>query len=266
MARLLKQMSQPTLYHYFRSIRVSTGANNVIGAYASSASPSLVDVVGVQHANVLGDLIGSTGLGGGGLNDYGFWMVKPVDSRTLDTLNEQSALVREVFEPIQQFSVSPISVYQVRRHSNGMQFERIVEGEATVRVYGGTQTRYIAHYNLKPLPRGGFAGAEIELRGTAASGSPIPLVELRVLGRDQDNMTAPEPLWAFEGAEPVGVWQFPNSAKLRLPDHIARNAYNGEQNLYVWFSVDSNAVSFRTPKLTAHVVKKEDLLTERPRP
>lgn len=264
---LMSKMAPATLYMYFRTHRTIAGPSNVIGAMEPAGSSPQIPSRGVQHSNIIRGPFSTSGHGLGlpEINTYGFWLVQPITPALASVVNS-AVPAREIFEPIEEFVLTSLETFQPKR--KGAAFEAVapVDGTALVDSTGGAQTRFVALYSFKPAPRGALAGMELLMEGLAASGTPMPLVEISIRARDRADLTSPEDLWKCGDAEPVGVWRFPNSVKLTLPDPPVGNAYRGEGFLYACFMVDYNTVHFRPPPLTIRYVRDTNVLTSRVSP
>lgn len=264
---LMARMAPATLYLYFRTHRAIAGPSNVIGAMEPAPNLYQVPCRGVQHANTIQGPYGVPGrpLGLPEINTYGFWLVQPL-APALDAATRAAVPLREIFEPVEEFVLSPLETFQPKRTGSAFEMVASSDGVALVDSTRGAQTRFVALYNFKPAPRGALVSMELLVNGLESSGAPAPLVEVSIRTQDRADLSSPEDLWNCGDAAPVGVWRFPNSVKLMLPDPPIGNAYRGEELLYACFIADYNTVRFQWPPMIIRYVREANVLTNRESP
>jgi hypothetical protein len=266
---LFKDLDLPSIYAYFRHRSIEgPRAPGVIGAF-SQAVPQRVLVDGVFYTNTLQRRVALASIPPlAERNPYGTWLVQPLTPQIERELVEAEPLLK-YFEPIEEQILEPLQVFEVTKRADADDaFDVPSEPprEALVSTTLRRNTRFYAHYNLKPIPRGALVSAEVVLRGTAYGGEPSPTVTVAVLPGEKLASRTPRSLWNFAGGQRVGIWQMPGNARLELPPLVANNASNTQGELILAFSANVNSCGFEIPTLVVRYVREENLLSRRSLP
>lgn len=262
---LLEHLAPTTVYAYFRARSVQLPTRSVLGTVDESADPARISVDGILYADsCLGRARGH--IGDPQLNRYGFWLVKVLSPDIEKAQAPMAEQLRQYFEPVDEQSVRPVNVVQIAKREE--EFEPIAPSPAfaIVSTTLALNSRFFARYNLKPLPRGALVSAEVRLRGRSAEGAPIPTVSVRIDAGANQASKNDKALWEFAGGTPVGVWQMPGSARLELPEHIVRNAFNARADFYLGFFANVNKCEFEIPEVIVRYVRESNLLIARQLP
>ena len=261
---LLARMPPTTVYAYFRARSVQLPIRHVLATFEAGQTAEQVIVDGMLYDNTSGGRVWGN-IGTPELNPYGVWLVRSFSGEIEKSTAAVAQPLRQYLEPIEELRVRPANAYQVVRRDEVFEVLSSDPKVAKVTTTSALNTRFYARYNLKALPRGALVTAEVQLRGRSAYGAPLPIVKVEV-GPGASQAPGPKELWAFANSAPVGIWQMPEAARLELPGHIARNAYNTEADLYLSFAASYNSCEFEIPEMIVRYVRAQNVLATRQLP
>lgn len=262
---LMDRLAPTTIYAYFRPRTPDPPMRSVMGAFDLLEGGQRVVVDGVLYSNT-SDGRATGNLGGAELNRYGFWLVKSLTPDVERTLAPTTEALREYYEPVEERRLKPVDTFQVRRRDGVFEFDTASAKTASVSTTVAFNTRFYARYDLKPLPRGALVSAEVYMRGLSANGAPLPTVLVQMKPGASQKSADPKELWAFAGGTDAAAWQMLGNARLELPAHISRNAYNTQEDFYLGFSGNVNSCTFQIPEVIIRFVREQNLLIRRQLP
>jgi len=262
---LLGRMPTATVYAYFRARSVQLPISHVIATFDAGAPAEHVTVDGMIYDNTAGGRA-RWGIGSPEINPYGVWLVRGYAGEVEKGTAAVAQPLRQYLEPIEELRLSPANVYQVVKRDEAVELLSMApKAAAKVSTTPALNTRFYTRYNFKGLPRATLVTAEVQLRGRSSDGAPAPIVKVEVAQGSAQSGALRE-LWAFAKPTPVGIWQMPEAARLELPGHIARNAYNSADDLYLSFAASYNTCEFEIPELIVRYVREQNLLARRQLP
>jgi hypothetical protein len=261
---LLGTLDPTTVYVYFRARARQLPYRWVFATFDDGDAVESIPVDGSNYSNTsLGRLPKERRPGSAYLNPYGLWLVKEMTAEVERAIRPTAEPLRQYSEPVEEQRLSPANTYLVVKTADTFSLNKDYQYAATVSTTRLLNNRFYTRYNLKPLPRGAFVSAEVLMNPITWSGSPTPTVKIDLKTGSSQLPSEPADFWAFSAGETIGIWQPPNRARLELPEHIARNAYNVGSDLFLGFSTDFNTCQFSAPNLIVRFVRDQNVLFNR---
>lgn len=262
---LLERLAPTTIYAYFRPRVPDLPIRSVMGALDYLEEGTRVVADGMLYSNT-SDGRASGHYGGAELNRFGFWMVKSLTPDVERAVARVAEPLRQYYEPVEERRLKPVDVFQLRRRNEVVDADPTRPVSAIVSTTTALNARFVARYNMKPLPRGALVSAEVLMRGLSGNGAPLPTVLVQVIAGAAQKTTAPKDLWALAGSTDAGIWQMLGNARLELPAHIVRNTFNTQEDFYIGFSANFNSCTFQIPEVIVQFVREQNLLVRRQLP
>jgi hypothetical protein len=257
----LAKNSGASLFAAFAVHRIATGATNLISIYGPDSAR--FTAWGYQHANYLNGPL-TWGVGGYEVNEYGVWVVSgPVSLAWKHPAGDAGVSITVPPESRMGVQLEPILVAQMHEKNDAISTNWQSVSKARVGNLDGEE-RFVAEYDFKVLPRGALVRVELGLEGQSASGLD-PGMTIGVYEGSGLLDEARPTQWSPTALDSPLKWSFSASARLALPEHVARNAYNTEGILGVHFNYNGKlgAVDFSIPSLTVTYVPEADRISSR---